>query len=202
VNPTLRIALLASLAVWASCAPKPAADDEATLMKGGLDALYTRHDAAAAAVEFRKVLERNPTHYGATFQLASALDAAGRPDEARPLWEKMLVMAEAHGDKATAETARGYLGKYGGASEETLMQAGLDALYKRRDPNDAIAQFRQVLARNPAHYGATFQLASALDTAGKRAEARPVWEKMLQMAETAQDAEVANTVRARLQSNP
>jgi tetratricopeptide (TPR) repeat protein len=81
---------------------------------------------------------------------------------------------------------------------ETLMQTGLDALYKHADPADAAAHFRQVLARNPDHYGATLQLAKALDRAGKPEEALPVWRKMLEMAEAAGDAETIQTVRTRL----
>ena len=58
---------------------------------------------------FRRVLERNATHYGATFQLASALDAAGKGAEARPLWKKMLHMSVAAKDTKTADTARAWL---------------------------------------------------------------------------------------------
>jgi hypothetical protein len=76
---------------------QPFLDEEeiqAAVMKAGIDALYTRGDAAAAETEFRKVLERNPTHYGATYQLATALDRAGKPVEARALWEVVVTMAE------------------------------------------------------------------------------------------------------------
>jgi len=187
---------------WAGCSPKPAADDDATAMQAGLDALYARHDPGVAVAAFRKVLEHSPNHYGATFQLAAALEAAGRPDEARPLWEKMLAMAESHDDQPTAATARAHLAGDGGGSEAATMQAGLDALYARHDSTEAIAQFRKVLTRNPTHYGATFQLASALDAADKRAEARPLWEKTLQMAEATQDRAIADTARARLQAKP
>jgi cytochrome c-type biogenesis protein CcmH/NrfG len=168
------------------------------MMKAGLDALYTRHDPAAAATLFRKVLERNPTHYGATYQLATALDRAGKPAEARPLWDKVLAMAEAVRDTETASTARARLGKVEVVSEETLMQTGLDALYTQNDPNTATTLFQKVLERNPTHYGATYQLATALDRAGKAAEARPVWEKVLQMAEGNNDTQTADTARARL----
>ena len=82
------------------------ADSEEAMMRAGLDALYTRRDPIEAAAQFRQVLERNPTHYGATYQLAAALDAAGKPSEARPLWEKVLQMAEESNDKPTADTAR------------------------------------------------------------------------------------------------
>ena len=87
------------------------ADQDEALMRAGLDALRTLHDPERAAALFRQVLEHSPTHYGATFQLAAALDAAGRTGEARPLWEKMLQMAEAAHDEGTARAARQRLEK-------------------------------------------------------------------------------------------
>ena len=89
-----------------------------------------------------------------------------------------------------------------GASQDVLMQAGLDLLYTRRDPAAAAVEFRKVLALNPAHYGATYQLAVALDQAGKPAEARPLWEQALRMSEGYNDKETADTARARLQKEP
>jgi len=82
---------------------------EERIMQAGLEALYTHHDPAEAAVQFRRVLERTPTHYGATFQLAMALDRAGKSNEAQPLWETVLKMAEGYHDKQTADTARAWL---------------------------------------------------------------------------------------------
>lgn len=76
------------------------------LMKDGLDLLYTRNNPAAAAAKFREVLAGNPAHYGAHFQLAVALDRSGKPDEARPIWQEMLRLAEAINDQQTAQTAR------------------------------------------------------------------------------------------------
>ena len=78
-------------------------------MKAGLDALYTRHEPAVAVEQFRKVLEKNPSHYGATYQLAAALDASGKKDLARPLWEKVAQMAAQYNDQNTARTARARL---------------------------------------------------------------------------------------------
>jgi hypothetical protein len=80
------------------------------LMQSGLDALYTRGDAGAAVARFREVLARNPEHYGATLQLAKALDRAGKPQEALVVWRKMLVMAEAIADAETLQTVRARLG--------------------------------------------------------------------------------------------
>jgi Tfp pilus assembly protein PilF len=197
-------ALLFSVALalmLVGCSSKPAADDQAAAMQAGLDAFYTRHDPQTATTEFEKVLAVNPTHYGATYQLAAALDAAGHPDEARPLWQKMLTLAESAGDKQTAATAREKL-EPPVETEETIMGTGLAALYQRHDPAVAAAEFQKVLAQNPTHYGATFQLATALDAAGKRAEARPLWKKMLDMAVAANDMATADTARARLSHEP
>jgi cytochrome c-type biogenesis protein CcmH/NrfG len=105
------IALSLALVCQLGCSkpPGPAGENEDALLKTGLEALYTRHDPQAAVTTFRKVLELNPTHYGATYQLASALDATGKRDEARALWEKMLRMAEAAHDQPTIDTVRARL---------------------------------------------------------------------------------------------
>ena len=86
--------------------------------------------------------------------------------------------------------------------EEKMMEAGLDALYKRRDYDGAAVRFRKALEKNPTHYGATFQLAMALDRAGKKAEARPLWLKVLQMAEIYNDKNTADMAREMLTRNP
>ena len=118
-----------ALAITCLFACKGTADgggQEQALMQEGVDALYTRRDPIAAAVVFRKVLERNPTHYGATFQLASALDQSGSEAEGRLQWARVLQMADGHGDTKTAETAWARLVKPDATSDEA-MQAGLDA---------------------------------------------------------------------------
>jgi tetratricopeptide (TPR) repeat protein len=196
------LAIVALAIALGGCSSKPAVDDQAASMQAGLDALYTQRDPQAAAIEFRKVLSANPTHYGATYQLAAALDAAGRQDEARPLWEKMLALAESSGDGQTAAAVRQRLGQAPAETEETIMGAGLDALYQRRDPTAAAAEFQKVLANNPNHYGATFQLAAALDAAGRPKEARPYWENVLAMAQRYSDADTANRARGRLAQEP
>jgi Tfp pilus assembly protein PilF len=183
-----------------ACSKEP--QTEEAMMKAGTEFLYVKHDPNAAAAEFRKVLERNPDHYGATFQLATALDRAGKPEEARALWQKMIAMAEAVRDKDTVAVARARLGQPPAtgeqASEEAMMKSGIDLLYTKRNPNAATAEFRKLLVRNPNHYGATFQLATALDQAGKKAEARPIWEKMLKLAEATNDKETLKMARDRL----
>jgi tetratricopeptide (TPR) repeat protein len=176
----------------------------------GLDALYTKHDPAAAAARFREVLAKTPQHYGATYQLAIALDQANLPAESRPIWAKMLTMAEAINDTATADRARARLAAIdqipsASASPDPdadTMRLGLEALHTRRDPVSAAALFRKVLAHNPEHYGATFQLATALDQANRPAEARAYWSKVLKLADAVNDTTLAATAHERLAKIP
>jgi len=81
---------------------------------------------------------------------------------------------------------------------EVLMRRGLAELYADANPTAAVETFRAVLGLHPSHYGATFQLASALDRAGRREEAVYLWLRMLELAEVANDEGTLTTVRARL----
>ncbi len=179
-------------------------------MAAGLEALYGRKDPATAIARFREVLGQNPDHYGATYQLATALQQAGDARGARPVWQKMLQMAEATQDAQTAEAARARLAELEKAlgpeappdPDAAEMNAGLEALYTAKDPAKAVTHFRKVLSKNAKHYGAIFQLATALDQAKKPFEARAQWEKVLEMAEAIQDAKTADAARARLAQRP
>ncbi len=178
-------------------------------MTSGLDALYTKRDPVLAAARFREVLAQNPEHYGATYQLATALEQAGDPRGARPLWAKMVTMAEGIADAKTAEHARAReaaidekLRPASPEDPEVAMRLGLEALYTKKDAEAAVVHFRAVLARSPEHYGATYQLAAALDQARKPAEARPLWTKMLGLAERIGDSKTAEVARARLAKKP
>lgn len=179
----------------------PAATGEATSdaaqMAKGLD-LVNRGDPSAAVDVFRGILQRNPMHYGARFQLASALDRAGKPAEARAVWIVVLGAAESVKDSGTARTARIRLAQPDTVSQEGMMSEGLSLLYARNDPAQAAEQFRKVLEKNPTHYGANYQIAVALGRSGKSAEARPYWEKVLVMAEQIKDRTTADTAKARL----
>jgi Flp pilus assembly protein TadD len=67
------------------------------------------------------------------------------------------------------------------------MRAGL--LYHRRlsDAERAVELYRGVLERSPRHYGASYQLAVALWTAGRKEEARAAWRKFAALAKAAGD---------------
>jgi tetratricopeptide (TPR) repeat protein len=145
-----------------SAAASQTSDPAAEEMTAGLAAT----DPAVAAGHFRRALRYNPTHYGASFQLARALDLAGRREDAQAAWQRVLQMAEEHGDAPLIEAARARLGNpasdpAAATAQADAMKLGLDALHTKGDAVAAAALFREVLAANPEHYGATFQLATA-----------------------------------------
>lgn len=82
------------------------------------------------------------------------------------------------------------------------MKAGLDALYRSRNAKRAVVEFRTVLANRPTHYGATFQLAKALDAAGDSVAAMEIWRRTLRLAEAINDTSSARIARARLRRPP
>ena len=86
-------------------------DVQAAMMASGLALLYEKHDPAAAAAQFRRVLERSPRHYGAAYQLAASLDQAGEEREAVAVWRTVLRMAEGDHDQATADAVRARLAR-------------------------------------------------------------------------------------------
>lgn len=95
---------LADIATHAATANAPA-DAQQQLMNRGLDALRAG-DPTAAAARFRALLALNPSHYGAHYQLAVALDRLGRTAEARQLWQRVQTLAESYNDATTARAAR------------------------------------------------------------------------------------------------
>ena len=170
-------------------------------MAAGLAALYQRNDPTAAIALFRQQLALDPTHYGATYQLATALERAGDKEGARKFWLTMLQMATQLGDRKTMAHANARLAALGGGTldpQAERIKQGMDALYSANDPETAIGHFRAVLEANPEHYGANYQLAMALDKAGKAKEATVVWKRTLQMAEANGDKRTADEARKRL----
>jgi predicted TPR repeat methyltransferase len=71
-----------------------------------LGLLLRDRDPAGAAEAFAQVLARRPGHYGALFQRAAALEAAGRPAEAALAWRAFLAAAEAARDAEHVARAR------------------------------------------------------------------------------------------------
>jgi tetratricopeptide (TPR) repeat protein len=80
------------------------ADAEAA-MAAGLVYHYYLGDPARAVDHYRTVLRLVPTHYGAHYQLAVALLAAGRETEARAAWLAFVPLAERADDRAVLDQA-------------------------------------------------------------------------------------------------
>jgi len=197
---TLRVLFAALLGV-PGCAKEPRPVDPAgDLIARGLTLMHQASDPVSAEAVFREVLQRNPSHYGARYQLAVALDRGGKPAEARIQWQQVMQAAQAIHDTITVRSARARLEAPDTASQAAMMALGVDLLHRQGDAQRAMEEFRRVLSRNPAHYGATYQLAAAHDRLGERGRARPYWQRVRQLAESFGDTAVAQAARARLLS--
>lgn len=186
-------------AAWAApagtnvAATQPNTQPLDVLMQAGMAALDT--DPTAAVKSFRTILERMPTHYGAAYQLANALDRSGDAAAALTQWQAVAKSADAIADTETAATARERAVDSGRAA---LMAEGIKAHYERQQPDQAAELFRRVLKEVPTHYGANFQLAKALDAAGKDKEAAPIWKWVFDAASKAGDSETRRAARIAL----
>lgn len=177
------------------------APSDSALMARGMSRIAA-NDPAGAIAAFRQVLAATPGHYGARYQLARALDLVGRPVEARQEWEQFRPMAERTGDSASLAVVGPRLARADTLGEAELMARGLEKLHAANAPAAAAADFRQVLELNPRHYGAHFQLATALDRQGQAAEARQWWTRLQPMAEAVKDSATLATIRTRLLTVP
>ena len=160
-----------------------------------LEAREGHLDAALHAAD--EAVRLNPGLAPAHYYRGRVLEKLGRTEEAAAAYGQALAIDPRH---LEASNAVARLTPNGASSAEALMQSGLDALYAQRKPEEAAAYFRKVLDRNPTHYGATYQLAEALDASGHGDEAQRLWATVLQMAEGYGDQTTAATARARLQA--
>jgi tetratricopeptide (TPR) repeat protein len=74
-------------------------------MLAGLLHHHRLQDPRRAVDRYALVLRLVPTHYGAHYQLAMALLAAGRVAAAQAAWARFVPLAEAHGDRASLAAA-------------------------------------------------------------------------------------------------
>ena len=154
----------------------------------------------AALREAKEAVRDQPDMALTHLSLGQSLEKLGRFEPSAAAYRRALALdppnAQARDGLARMRSANGY------TEEGSLMSEGLAALYEENEPLRAQAAFRKVLERIPGHYGATFQLAVALDKSGDGPSARPVWEKVLTMAESYHDQDSANRARLRLKSGP
>lgn len=176
--------------------PEPSADYK-TLVAAGHVAWKAR-DTNRAVTLFQRALDRPGDRRDALRALGDALDYANRPDESRHVWSELLVVAVQSDDFEQAALATLRLDAPARPEDGAAMNRGLDALYKQNDLSAAITAFREILSRAPTHYGAHYQLAVALDRAGRRDVADPVWIRTAALAKVYGDQTTANAARARL----
>ncbi len=149
--------------------------DEAVRCNPGL-ALARAHRAAAleragrsddALAEYRETTRIDAVNAGAWL-------AQGRLLEARRDW---AAAADAY-DRALAADP---------TSTEAAMASGLVRHHRLADSAGAVERYRTVLALNPDHYGAHYQIAVALLGAGRPDEARAAWARFVPLAEAIGD---------------
>jgi len=73
------------------------------------------------------------------------------------------------------------------ASVEAAMEAGLLYQYRLANPGRAVERYQTVLRLMPKHYGAHYQLATALLALGREQEARAAWREFVPLAQAAGD---------------
>ncbi len=152
-------------------------------------------NAAAATAWAREAVRHGPHLSRAHFYLGSALEKQGDLAEAAAEYRRAL---EIEPNDAAVKAAVERVGKPHTPTDVERMTTALRLLDVERKPDAAIAELRALLAQNPTHYGAHWQMARALDAAGRRAEARLAWQKMLELAVRWNNAGDEQKVRARL----
>ncbi len=130
-------------------AARIARNDETLRMSA--EGLQQAGDFEAAASLYRGLVQRHGDDASLRSEYALALESAGHADEA---------LAEAQAAVASAGTFAGPYNAYG------------QLLLNRHRHDEAIAQLRLALDRDPAHLDAAFNLSTALRAAGRNDEAR------------------------------
>ena len=155
-----------------------------------------QRDFAGARADFQQSEPVALHRYRNARGLAAA--AAGLGDEMEAARQRARMRAL---DSAAAAAELPGVARAGANEEERLMARGLEAL-RGDDAGAAAARFRELLAINPSHYGAHYQLAVALDRLGRQGDARVLWEKVATMARTYADESTLRAARERLARRP
>jgi tetratricopeptide (TPR) repeat protein len=189
--------LVHRLADWWSAAAGP---DEAR--QRATDLLARGNDPNRAASLLARAIGREGARADDLALVARALDAAGRPHDARVFWTRVAA-AESPGAGPLGTEAFDRLGDSrpagtGGDALDPDLQAAVRLLYTDRAPARALAALDEVLAANPSHYGARFQRARALSLLGRKREAQTAWRLVLALASRISDRATMATARAEL----
>ena len=184
--------------------PAPALDPVADrTMNEGVELLYRQADPEGAIQAFDAVLQRNPEHYGALYQRATALDERRQLGQALEAWRRFEPKALAVSDMDHLRHARERIGILQGwvTSLEATMNRGLMLLHQEDDAAASLPLFVEVLNSWPTHYGARYQYAYALEEVEDVDGARKAWAMFLVQAHALRaqgDIEAANNALERL----
>jgi tetratricopeptide (TPR) repeat protein len=162
--------------------------------------LRTGHPTDALAWADKSVACQ-PGQYLTHYHRGVALEALGRIDEAIVAYRTTVTVNPQDGDgwydlgrlleqqKKWADAASAYDHSLGAnpTQLEAAMHAGLLYHHYLGNPGAAVERYRQVLRLNPNHYGAHYQLATALLANGQKAEARAAWRAFVPLAEALGD---------------
>ncbi len=138
----------------------------------------THHRRSAAFAELGQVTEALDE-----LRLATAL----APADTRAKWSETGQFFEDQGAWTAAASTYSEAAALFPNDPEGPMLAGLLYQYRLGDAEQAIPRYRTVLERLPTHYGAHYQLALALLSAGRQADAVAAWRDFLPLAAAIDD---------------
>ncbi|HEY2775245.1 MAG TPA: tetratricopeptide repeat protein [Candidatus Binatia bacterium] len=150
--------------------------------------------AGQQAVRFGGAIGLSHYHYG------NALERQGRLSDAVAEFRRAseLDPNDENSRTALARTSDALAAADATKAEAAMMSEGIRLLDIDHDPERAVEQFQALLQRHPGHYGATYQLARALDAAGRGGEALEIWQKALEMARQTHDTQAEARIVKRL----
>ena len=158
----------------------------------------------------------NPGLALARVHRAEAFERASRPDDAladyreatridpahAEAWQAQGRLLEARGDWAAALNAYDRALAIDQTNADVAMRGALLLHRQLGEPAAAVERYRRVLASNPEHYGARYQIAVALLATGRRDEALVAWARFVPMAKAINDETSIAQAPAELRTAP
>jgi len=167
-------------------------------MNQGVSLLHELGDPEAAIRHFSAVLEHNPEHYGALYQIATAFERTQELYLAHETWGKFEPLARQSEDAPSLSHAQERIAtlKNRMAALEEKMGTGVDLLHAQGRPADALPYFEDIRNAWPSHYGARYQHALALEQTGKHEASENAWLQFLTSAEANNNREDTEAAKA------
>ncbi len=103
-------------------------------MAAGVIYHHRLDDPPRGLERYDRALDVTPGHYGALYQRAVALLAAGRTEEAMAAWQRFVPLAEAAGDRATLEAAPEILRRAAASQQTERPPRACVGVCRRDDP--------------------------------------------------------------------